>query len=135
MRKNCSSWSFQVCGTVSMLIAFMSCSSIGCCFEDCFAMTWVAPAQWPGLHGVPGPDEPPTLGPDAPARRGGEQVVAVRCCELAGHDRMQLHVVPPCGGGPGGPFIDKVGRVAVRGLLRCCRAGRLRLSPNDRRAT
>src|SRR3954449_7607174 len=28
--------------------AFMSCSSIGCCFEDCFAMTWVAPAEWPG---------------------------------------------------------------------------------------
>src|SRR3954452_1697108 len=48
MRKNCSSWSFQICGTVSMLIAFMSCSLIGCCFEDCFAMTWVAPAQWPG---------------------------------------------------------------------------------------
>src|SRR3954451_3461503 len=51
MRKNCSSWSFQICGTLSMLIAFMSCSSIGCCFEDCFAMTWVAPAQWPG-YGV-----------------------------------------------------------------------------------
>src|SRR4051812_43701517 len=51
MRKNCSSWSFQICGTLSMLIAFMSCSSVGCCFEDCFAMTWVAPAQWPGYAG------------------------------------------------------------------------------------
>src|SRR3954453_1044804 len=48
MRKNCSSWSFQICGTLSMLIAFMSCSSIGCCFEDCFAMAGIAPAQWPG---------------------------------------------------------------------------------------
>src|SRR4051794_10254946 len=48
MRKNCSSWSFQICGTLSLLIAFMSCSSIGCCFEECCGMTWVAPAQWPG---------------------------------------------------------------------------------------
>src|SRR3954447_20688434 len=48
MRKNCSSWSFQICGTLSMLIAFMSCSSVGCCFEECCGMTWAAPAQWPG---------------------------------------------------------------------------------------
>src|SRR4051812_18203541 len=49
------------------------------------------PGGMAGLHGVPGAAETAAGGRDASARCRGEQVVAVRRCELAGHDRMQLH--------------------------------------------
>src|SRR3954449_1577267 len=48
------------------------------------------PGAMAGLHGVPGADEPAAGGPDASARCRGEQVVAVRRCELSSDDRVQL---------------------------------------------
>src|SRR3954470_12321893 len=51
------------------------------------------PGAMAGLHGVPGASEPAAYGPDASARCRGEQVVAVRRCELSSDDWVQLHVV------------------------------------------